>query len=53
MNKCIILRNESRADLEKAIERFANKYTIEHLSFSVLVFPDCSTEYSCCLLYNE
>lgn len=53
MNKCVILRNTYRSDLEKEIEKFANKYTIEHMSFSTLVFPDCSTEYSCCLIYSE
>jgi hypothetical protein len=53
MKRCIILRRDSRGDLEKDIEKFANKYTIEHMSFSTLVFPDYSTEYSCCLIYSE
>ena len=52
MNKCIILRNESQMALETAVEKFANKYSIEHLSFSTIVFPDFSVEYSCCLIYK-
>ena len=53
MKKCVILRRDSRVELEGAIEKFANKYLIEHMSFSTLVFSDCSIEYSCCLIYNE
>ena len=53
MKKCIILCRDSRGDLEKDIEKFANKYAIEHMSFSTLVFLNYPAEYSCCLIYNE
>lgn len=53
MHKSIILKSSKRSELERKIEYYANNFTIEHLSFSTIVYPSGSVEYVCCLVYKN
>lgn len=53
MHKSIILKSSKRSELERKIEYYANNFSIEHLSFSTIVYPSSSVEYVCCLVYKN
>ena len=53
MHKSIILKSSKRSELERKIEYYANKFSIEHMSFSTIAYPGCDVEYVCCLVYKN